>query len=84
MIEVKDLLKKFEHILLSEESKKESVCQAISEVLGISIDPKAMRIQKNTIYLDLKPIYKTEIFLKHERILRRLQELLKNPPHKIR
>jgi len=76
MIEVKNLLARFEKILLSEENKRESVRRALAEALNLEINPADVRIKNNTVYLRLKPIYKNEILLKQEQILGRIQELL--------
>ena len=86
MIEVKNLLEKFSNILLSEENKKESVRRAVSEALQTEINSEDVKIKNNVVYLNIKPIYKNEVFLKREQILRRLQELFlgKNPPLQIR
>ena len=58
MIAVKNLLARFEKILLSEENKRESVRQALAEALNLEINPADVRIKNNTVYLRLKPIYK--------------------------
>lgn len=86
MIEVKNLLEKFNHILLSEESKKESVRRAVSEALQTEIKSEDVKIKNNVVYLNIKPIYKNEVFLKQEQILKRLGELFlgKNPPLELR
>ncbi len=86
MIEVKDLLQKFSHLILSEENKRESVRRAVSEVLHVSVQPAEVIIKNDTVYLNLKPIYKNEIFLKQEQILKKMREQLSggNPPTKIR
>lgn len=86
MIEVKDLLERFNHILLSEESKKESVRRAVSEALQTEIKSEDVKIKNNVVYLNIKPIYKNEVFLKQEQILKRLGELFlgKNPPSELR
>ena len=74
MIEIKDLLLKFNHILLSEKAKKESIGNIISEVIGILIKSQDIKIKNNTIYLNIKPIYKNEILLKKNKISSKLQE----------
>lgn len=86
MIEVKNLLEKFNNILLSEENKKESVRRAVSEALRTEISSEDVKIKNNVVYLNIKPIYKNEVFLKQEQILGRLRELLlgKNPPLELR
>ncbi len=85
MIEIKDLLSRFNTILLSEEGKKESICRAIFHVVKIEISPKNIKIKNGTIYLNTKAIYKNEIFLKQEQIFLKLKELFgKNSPKNIR
>jgi hypothetical protein len=85
MIELKDLLARFNNLLLSEEGKTDTVRNIISEVIGIPIKKEEIRIKNNTVYLNIKPIYKNEIFLKQEQILLKLQEILgKKTPQNIR
>ncbi len=85
MIEIKDLLTKFNNILLSEEAKSESARKIISETIGIDIKKEQVKIKNNIIYLDVKPIYKNEIFLKQERISAKLKEAFgKKSPKNIR
>ncbi len=74
MIEIKDLLVRFNHLLLGEEVKIESVRNIISLVIGVEIKKEQIKIKNNIIYLNIKPIYKNEIFLKKEEIESRLQE----------
>ena len=85
MIEIKDLLAKYDKFLLSEESKQESVREAVSATLGFPIKPEAIQVKNGTIFLDLKPIYKNEIFMKKEKILAKLEETFgKKSPRDIR
>ncbi|MFZ2072558.1 MAG: hypothetical protein WA101_00860 [Minisyncoccia bacterium] len=85
MIEIKDLLLRFNNILLSEEVKKESIKNIISEVINVPIQSNDIKIKNGTVYLSIKPIYKSEIFMKREKILQKLQESLgKKAPQEIR
>lgn len=86
MIEVRDLLQRFENILLTEENKKESVRAAVSEALRTEIASGDVNIRNNVVYLNIKPIYKNEVFLKQEQIQKRLEELFlgRNPPSEFR
>jgi hypothetical protein len=85
MIEIKDLLSKFNNILLSEEGKKESIRSIISEIIKVEINSKDIKIKNNIIYLNIKPIYKNEIFLKQDQIFLKLKESLsKKTPQAIR
>jgi hypothetical protein len=85
MIEVRDLLAKFSNLLVSEEFKKESIRKTIEEVVGVGVDPKDIEIKGGTVYLNIKPIYKNEIFIKKEKIQATLQEKLgRKSPQDIR
>lgn len=85
MIEIKDLLSRFSELLLGEEGKKEAVRSVISSIIKIEINSKDIKIKNNIIYLNIKPIYKNEIFLKQEQIFLALKESLgKKSPESIR
>jgi len=76
MIEIKDLLFKFNNLLLSEEIKKESICEVVSKVIGIKLNSEDVKIKNNIVYLNIKPIYKNEIFFKKDIIALKLKESL--------
>lgn len=85
MIEIKDLLTRFNNILLSEGGKKDVVRRIISEVIKTEISSENIEIKNNTLYLNIKPIYKNEIFLKRDQIFSKLEESLgKKTPRDIR
>lgn len=68
MIEIKDLLLKFNNLLFSEEVKKNSIIDILNQVVGIQVKPEDIKIKNNIIYLNIKPIYKNEILLKKDEI----------------
>mgnify|MGYP001578135690 FL=1 len=74
MVEIKDLLGKFKNLLFSEEVKKQAVRDIISEIIKVKINSEDIRIKNNTIYLNIKPIYKNEILLKQEQIFLELNK----------
>lgn len=74
MIEIKDLLARWSDVLLSGEAKKETVRGIISTVIGVKIDSQDIKLKNNTVYLNIKPIYKSEIFLKKSKIDALLEE----------
>ena len=83
MIEIKDLLERFGNILLKEESKKELIRETISKAINYEIKSEDIKIKKGIIYLNIKPIYKNEIYLKKDEIFNELRELLsKKAPEK--
>lgn len=76
MIEIKDLLLRWDNLLLSKEVKKESIKSVIEQVVNLKIDTNDIEIKNNTVYLNIKPIYKNEIFLNQEKISSKLEEVL--------
>jgi hypothetical protein len=74
MIEIKDLLLNFKNILVSEGSKKEEICRIISEEIKVDLKAEDIQIKNGTIFLDIKPIYKNEIFFKKDKIFSKLKE----------
>ena len=85
MIEIKDLLARFDHILLSGEARKNSIRVIISEIIKVEIKSEDLKIKDNTIYLNIKPIYKNEILLKKNRIISELEKAFgKKSPKEMR
>ena len=78
MIEIKDLLLRFQNIFLSEEIKRETVCNIISQIINLPLKKEDVEIKNNTVYLNIKPIYKNEIFIKKDRISDELKKALGN------
>lgn len=78
MVELKDLLGRLRNILVGEEEKKEVIRSAISSIINTEISSDDIKVKNGTIYLNIKPIYKNEIFLKKEKILSKIEEMLGN------
>ena len=76
MIELKDLLGRFGKILETGEGSKRLVVEVIKDDTGILIESEKIKIKNGTIFLNIKPIYKNEIFLKKEKIFSKLKETL--------
>jgi phage-related protein len=76
MIEIKDLLSRFENLLLNEDFKKGAIVSVLKDVLKIDIEKEKITIIKGDIYLDINPIYKNEIFIKKEKIISKILELI--------
>ena len=76
MIEIKDLLSRFNNLLLSEELKINAVKNSLNKLVGIDIKPKEIEIKNNVVYLNIKPIYKNEIFIKKDKIILDLSKSL--------
>lgn len=76
MIEIKDLLLKFNNLLISENFKIDTFKKVLFETTNIEIKSEDIKIKNNIIYLNIKPIYKSEIFFKKDEILFKLKEKL--------
>jgi NAD/NADP transhydrogenase alpha subunit len=74
MIEIKDLLSRFSNLIVSGEGKKNLIKEAIYEVTGVQISTDKIKLKNNVIYLEVKPIFKNEIFLKKEKIFHKIAE----------
>lgn len=85
MIEIKDLLLVFKDALFSEEIKKDAIKNVLKQVVGLDINSEDIEIKKGILYLNIKPIYKNEIFIKKDEINIKLKEVLgKKSPSSIR
>jgi len=85
VIEIKDLLLRFNGFLLSEEIKKEYIQSVISDIVNIQIKKEDIKIKNGTLFLNIKPIYKSEIFMKRDQIFFELEKKLgKKAPKNIR
>ena len=76
MIEIKDLLSRFENILSNGETKKAIIREILSQTLNLDIKKEDLEIKNNIIYLNIKPIYKNEILIKKDQIVKKLEEKL--------
>ena len=76
MIEIKDLLLVLSNKLLSSEIRKETIRGVISEVIKVEINSSDIEIKGNTVYLNIKPIYKNEILINKDLINLKLEENL--------
>ncbi|OGI74173.1 hypothetical protein A3D42_01850 [Candidatus Nomurabacteria bacterium RIFCSPHIGHO2_02_FULL_41_18] len=77
MIEIKDLLIGFRDVLLAEEIKKDIIRDVIKKTTGLDIPAGGIGIRNGILRLDIKHIYKNEIFMKREKIIEELKVALK-------
>lgn len=68
MIEIKDLLVRFNNLLNNEEVKVSVLKEVLFDFLKINIPKEKIIIKNNNLFLDIKPIYKNEIFLNKDKI----------------
>ncbi len=66
---LKGFLTRFKHLEPKEPKMVLEVVTAIQEILGISIPPTHITIQKNVAFLQVSPTIKRAIFVKKEALL---------------
>ncbi len=74
MIEIKDLLLRFNKLIDNEEIKVSLIKETILEVLNIDIPKEKIVFKNGILKLDINPIYKNEIFFNKEKILKKIEE----------
>lgn len=67
--EIKDLLGRFNDILLKNEGRNIFIIEAVFQATNIKLKNEDIKIKNNSIFLNIKPIYKNKIFLKKDKIL---------------
>lgn len=78
MIEIKDLLNRFQNILNKEGINRGVIIETIYRITKVKLDKEVVKIKDKIVYLNIKPLFKNEIFLKKEKILEELKSLLGN------
>lgn len=78
MIEVKDLISSLRNVLFKEEYRKTKISSIIENITSIKIKTEDIEIKNSVIFLNIKPIFKNEIFLKKEKILSNLKDDFKD------
>lgn len=85
MIEIKDVLINFEHLLQKGEMRKGIIVDVFKQTLNLDLATKDIDIKNGVLYLNIKPIYKNEILMKKEKINLALEKALgKKSPQNIR
>lgn len=74
MLQIKQLLFKFKNLTNTEKDKKEAVVHVFKNN-NIPIRLQQIVISKNTIFIKVSPIIKTEVLLKKETILTQIKEI---------
>lgn len=75
-------LKKITHIVPIETKVRDTVIQAVAEVLGISLERSKITLSRGVVSINTQSAIKTEIILKQAKILARIHEL--NPELEIK
>lgn len=74
MIEIKDLLIKFNKLVDNEELKISIIREVIKDVLKIEIPKEKISFKNGILKLDINPLFKNEIFIHKDLILSKIKE----------
>ncbi len=69
MLGVEEYLKKFQHILSNETAIREVVQEALFTQCSIKCDLKDIIFKKGTVYLNISPVAKGEVYMHKKKIL---------------
>ena len=75
MIPLSQLLARFIGLKNNEKAQKELISEKKTKIIGIPIKHNQISFSKNILFIKTQPIIKSEITLKKEEILRRIQTL---------
>lgn len=75
MIPLSQLLLRFKSLTNTEKAKKQMVCEELSNILGFPIPREVISFSKNTLFLKVQPIIKSEILLRKMEIIKKIQTL---------
>lgn len=70
MRSIQDLLERFKGILDTESSKKENIIEIIKDNTGIILTSKEVDVKAGKLFLKTKPIFRSEILLKKEKVMK--------------
>ena len=85
MIEIKDLLGRWASLLTTGEASKTVLREILSDVLKTEIKSEDIKVKNGTLFLNIKPIYKSQVMIKREEIFMKLENALgKKAPIDIR
>lgn len=74
MFDIGKYLEKFKKFSLSRDFLRNSVSESIKEICKIEIDPKKIEVKSGIARISERPVIKTEIFLKKQKILENLKK----------
>ena len=75
MIPLSQLLLRFKSLTNTEKAKKQMICEELSNILGFTIPCEVISFSKNTLFLKVQPIIKSEILLRKMEIIKKIQTL---------
>jgi hypothetical protein len=76
MKQISSFLEKFSRLIKDNKDLKKEILLAVKSAANISLDEKNISIKNGTLYIKEKPQVKNEIFMKKEKILSSIEQIL--------
>lgn len=74
MFNIENFLKRFTLLTPPDDAIRGAVREIIEKEINISIEKKNISVHNNIIYIKTKPLFKNEIFIKKQTILKELEK----------
>lgn len=74
MKNLSEFVQKLRNKFLSEEFKKNRVKEILFEETGFDFKPENMEMREEILFLKAPPVLKSEVFIKKEKILKKIKE----------
>jgi len=75
---ISDLLKKFKSITAPDIVFRKELIKIIKKITGIKLSKDEVLVKKGVVYIKTKAVYKTEIFIHKESILKSAKDIFGN------
>jgi len=71
---ISNFFEKFKKLIQNSGLQKQAVIEAIKTITNIEVESKKIRFGENSIYINIPPAIKFQIFLKKEKILNEIKK----------
>ncbi|MCR4330518.1 MAG: hypothetical protein NUV49_01395 [Patescibacteria group bacterium] len=74
MFNIENFLKRFTLLTPPDDAIRRGVQEVLEKEIGVFVEKKNISIHNNIIYIKTKPLFKNEIFIKKQSILKELEK----------
>jgi hypothetical protein len=78
MFNISNYLEKFKTLYSNNLYLKDTIVKVVKEITGIEVDKEKINYKNGILILNLKPIQKSELFLKKSSLLKKFDEVMPN------
>lgn len=78
MFNISSYLEKFKQLYSANLYFKDNIVKIVKEVTGIEVNKEVVNYKQGILTIGVKPIQKSELFLKKEKLLKKFEELFPN------